>query len=320
MSNVALFDGGKVPAFAKQREGKSALSQALAGDDFGKRISIKGGVFRLMSSGKEIASIEERYLDVVFVNAAPKTSRVWYAKPYDGEAQRADCWSADGETPSPDSKDKQSDRCMDCPKNIAGSGVNDSKACRFQHRIAVVLANNIEGDVLQIAIPGASIFGNGEKDNLPLKAYARWLAAQNIDPEMVVTRMKFDTSAESPKLFFKSMRWLEQEEYDVAVKQGKTPDALAAITFSVPKTDKVPAPIAIEGKKPVKAAPAPEPEEEDEEEAPPPPPKKAKAKAKVEAPAEEDDVEEPVVVKQEKKAPTIPSKASLASAIDAWDD
>ena len=91
MSNIALFDGAKVPAFAKQREGKSALAQALGGDDFGKRISIKGGVFRLMSSGKEIANIEERYLDVVFVNAAPKTSRVWYAKPYDGEAQRADC-------------------------------------------------------------------------------------------------------------------------------------------------------------------------------------------------------------------------------------
>jgi len=319
MSNIALFDGAKVPAFAKQREGKSALAQALGGDDFGKRISIKGGVFRLMSSGKEIANIEERYLDVVFVNAAPKTSRVWYAKPYDGEAQRADCWSADGETPSPDSKDRQADRCMECPKNVTGSGQGDSKACRFQHRIAVVLANDIEGDVLQVAIPGASIFGDGEKNEMPLKAYARWLAAQSVDPEMVVTRMKFDTSAESPKLFFKAMRWLEQEEYDAAAKQGKTPDALAAITFSVPKTDKVAAPIAIDGKKPTKVA-TPEPSiEEDEDEAPPPPPKKAKAKAKVEAPAE-DDVDEPVVVKQEKKAPAVPAKASLASAIDDWDD
>jgi hypothetical protein len=35
------------------------------GNSFGKRISIKGGVFRLLASGKEIAAIDERYLDVV---------------------------------------------------------------------------------------------------------------------------------------------------------------------------------------------------------------------------------------------------------------
>ena len=320
MSNVALFDGAKVPAFAKERQGKSALAEALgAGNDFGKRISIKGGVFRLMASGKEIANIEERYLDVVFVNAAPKTSRIWYAKSYDGEASSPDCWSADGETPSHDAVNRQSDSCRDCPKNVAGSGQGESKACRFQHRVAVVLANDLEGDVLQLPVPGASVFGDAVGDNMPLRAYARWLSAQQIDPEMVVTRMKFDTKAESPKLFFKSMRWLEQDEYDTVVKQGKTPDAIAAITFAVTKMDKVAAPIAIEGKKPSKVA-IPEPSiEEDEDEAPPPPPKKAKTKAKVEASAE-DDVDEPVVVKQEKKAPAVPAKASLASAIDDWDD
>jgi len=318
MSNIALFDGAKAPAFAKQRTGKSALAEALGGSaDFGKRISIKGGVFRLMSSGKEIANIEERYLDVVFVNAAPKTSRIWYAKAYDGDATTPDCWSADGETSSPDSKDRQSENCRDCAKNIAGSGQGDSKACRFQHRVAVVLANDINGDVLQLPVPGASVFGDADGDNMPLKAYARWLAAQQIDPEMVVTRMKFDTKAESPKLFFKSMKWLEQEEYDVVLQKGKSPEALAAITFSVTKVDKVAPPIAIEGKKPAKVA---EPEiTEDEDEVIAPAPKKAKPKAKVEVVAD-DEVDEPVVVKQEKKAPAVPPKASLASAIDDWDD
>lgn len=320
MSNIALFDGAKVPAFAKQRQGKSALAEALgAGNDFGKRISIKGGVFRLMSNGKEVASIEERYLDVVFVNAAPKTSRIWYAKAYDGEASVPDCWSADGETPSFDSINRQADSCRDCAKNVAGSGQGDSKACRFQHRVAVVLANDLEGDVLQLPVPGASVFGDAVGDNMPLRAYARWLSAQQIDPEMVITRMKFDTKAESPKLFFKSMRWLEQDEYETVVKQGRTAEAIAAITFAVTKIDKVEAPVAFEGKKPSKVASKPSIEEDEDEAPPPPPPKKTKAKAKVETSAE-DDVDEPVVIKQEKKALAVPAKASLASAIDDWDD
>ena len=74
MSNVAVFNPSQVPAFAKKRGQLSAVAKALAGGvgGGGKRISIKGGVFRLVAGGKEVAAIEERYLDVVIVNAAPK--------------------------------------------------------------------------------------------------------------------------------------------------------------------------------------------------------------------------------------------------------
>jgi len=64
MSNVALFNPAQAPAFAKNRGELSALAKSLAGgaggNSFGKRISIKGGVFRLLASGKEIAAIDER--------------------------------------------------------------------------------------------------------------------------------------------------------------------------------------------------------------------------------------------------------------------
>ena len=327
MSNVALFNPGAVPAFAKARGELSAMAKALAGGGGGgKRVSIKGGVFRLISGGKEIAAIDERYLDVVVVNAAPKVSRVFYAKKYDGETPAApDCWSADGDVPSADSEAKQASKCAECPQNIAGSGQGNSRACRYQQRVALVLANDMEGDVLQLALPATSIFGKEDGDNRPLQAYARWLAAQNIDPSEVVTRMRFDTKSESPKLFFKAMRWLTDDEYPTIKEQGASDDAIKAITMSVAKVDGVvskPVDPSIGGERPAaskaaKAAPA----DDGEEEAPPPAPK-AKAKAKpapVEAAAEE--AEEPVVRKEEKKPSAVPAaKASLAASIDAWDD
>lgn len=327
MSNVALFNPGQVPAFAKQRGELSAMAKALAGGagGAGKRISIKGGVFRLISGGKEVAAIDERYLDVVLVNAAPKVSRVFYMKKYDADTPAApDCWSADGETPSPESENKQATKCSECSQNIAGSGQGNSRACRYQQRLAVVLANDMEGDVLQLALPATSIFGKEDGENRPLQAYARWLAAQNIDPSEVVTRMKFDTKSESPKLFFKTMRWLTDDEYPIIKDQGGSDDAIKAITMSVAKVDGVvskPVDPSIAGERPAasKAKAAAAPVEEDEDEAPPPPPKAKKAKAKVEEPAEE--AEEPVVRKEEKKPSAVPAaKSSLASMVDDWDD
>ena len=58
MSNVAVFNPSQVPAFAKKRGELSAVAKALAGGGAGgggKNISIKGGVFRLIASGKEVA-------------------------------------------------------------------------------------------------------------------------------------------------------------------------------------------------------------------------------------------------------------------------
>lgn len=317
MGSVALFDPSQTPAFAKNRGPLSHIAKALTGGNVGgggKRISIKGGVFRLIDGGKEIAAVEERYLDVVVVNAAPEIGRVFYASSYDSTAAAApDCWSADGKTPSADANNPQHTQCEGCPKNIAGSGQGNSRACRYQQRLAVVLANDIEGNVMQLTLPATSIFGKDDGENRPLQAYARWLVAQDIDPAMVITRLKFDTKSQSPKLFFKTMRWLTDDEYEIAQKQGKTDTAVKAVTMTVAKMDNVAAPISVPGSKP-KAAP----KAAEDDEAPPPVPK-AKAKAKVVEPAEE--AEEPVVRKEEKKPNAVPkAKSSLAAMVDDWDE
>jgi hypothetical protein len=343
MSNVALFSGANAPAFAKRAE-LSDLAKALAGGGSasGKRVSIKGGVFRLLAGGKEVANIEDRHLDVVIVSAAPKVSRVFYAKSYDGDNVSApDCWSQNGDVPAPDATNKQAKSCSECPQNIAGSGQGNSRACRYQQRMAVVLANDIEGEVMQLALPATSIFGKAEGENRPLQEYARFLVAQNVDPGMVVTRMKFDTKSESPKLFFKPMRWLTDDEYEIAQDKGKTPEAQQAVTLTVAKQDGVvatPMPAGAPPKaktKPVvqeeeDEAPAPPPkskakpapvveDDEDEDEAPAPAPKKSRTKPPVEEVEDAKVVDEPEV-RKEAKAQAPAAKGSLASMISDWDD
>jgi hypothetical protein len=325
MSDIAIFGGNKVPAFVKKAE-LSAIAKALSGGagQSGKRVSIKGGVFRLVHDGKEVAQIEDRHLDVVIVNAAPKVSRIFYAKKWDGDTSTApDCWSSDGNVPDKNVTAPQGQNCADCEQNIKGSGNGDMKACRYQQRLAVVLASDVDGDVLQLSLPATSIFGKEVNGKYPLQAYARFLAAQSISPEMVVTEMRFDTSVESPKLVFKPKRWLTDDEYVTVQEKGQSPEAVKAVEFNV-GTPAAPSALALEGKRPAKTKPVSELYEEEEaaaEEAPAPKPRAAAKKAapKVEE-AAEDEGEEPVVRKPAAKSSSVPAKTGLADIAAAWDD
>jgi len=323
MSNITLFNSSNVPAFARNNE-LSDTAKALTGGGAGvstKRISIKGGVFRLVAGGKEVAAIEDRHLDVIIVRAAPKVSRIFYAGAYNAEAiVRPDCWSNDGEKPDASIAAPQSKTCMGCPQNEAGSGNGNSRACRFQQRLAVVLANNPEGDVLQLTLPATSIFGKEEGDKRPLQAYARFLAAQTppVNPEQIVTRMKFDTKAESPKLHFAPVRWLTDDEYPTILAKADSEEAKRALNMTVAQADGVKAkaaPLAIPGKAPAPVAQA----DEEEDEAPAP---VAKAKAKAKPVAEPvDEAAEPEVRKAAPKAAAVPEKKSkLADIVNDWDD
>jgi hypothetical protein len=322
MSNVSLFSSSNVPAFARQAE-LSDTARALMGGAGGgnsKRISIKGGVFRLLAGGKEVASIEDRHLDVIIVKAAPKVARVFYAAKYDNTAAAAapDCWSNDGEKPDATLKEPQAKSCAQCAQNIAGSGNGQSRACRYQQRLAVVLANNPEGDVMQLTLPATSIFGKEDGDKRPLQAYARYLAAQTppISPDMVVTRMKFDMKSESPKLVFAAQAWVE--DYEAVKQQAASKEAEQAIKMTVAQADGVtaPAPLALEGKRPAATTVTALPEQDEtEEEAPAPKAKKAKAAPVV------DESEEPEVRKPEAKETAVPAKKSkLADIVADWDD
>lgn len=295
MSELAVFNPTQLPAFARKGE-LSDLARSLAGGSTSsmKRISTKGGVFRLIAGGKEIAAIDDRHLDVVVVQAAPKISRTYYSGTYEeGVASAPNCWSADGEKPDASVEEPQCSNCASCPQNAKGSGQGDSRACRFSQRLAVVLANDMGGDVMQLNLAATSIFGKEDGDKRPLQAYARYLAAQNISPEMLVTRLRFDTKAAVPKLFFQPVRWLDDAEYAVALEKGQTDDAKRAVTMTVAQTDGVKKEtLKLEGKKPV-------------------------AKAE---PVEAVEVDEPEKRKAPSKATAVPEKkANLTELVGQWD-
>ena len=241
MSDLALFQNNELPAYLKNAA-LDDVTSALAGESLGsRRISIKGGVFREMIGGKEYRVSEERSMNVVIVKAAPKVSRIFYSGSYsEGETVSPTCWSSDSQRPDEKVKEKQSATCLTCAKNIKGSGQGDSRACRYQQRLAVVVDGEIQKhEVYQLVLPPTSVFGDGEKGKLPLQAYARHLKNNGVPITGVVTEMRFDTASPTPKLVFKPVRALTEDEYNTVQHLKDSSEAISAITLTVAQTDGV---------------------------------------------------------------------------------
>jgi hypothetical protein len=299
MSNeLAVLDGG-LPSYLKELDLDDTTKALMGGGGGGesKRISIKGGVWRMMVNGKEVAQNEDRTMNVVVAAASPKVSRTFYMKQYSegGDVVSPDCWSADGEVPDSKAKNPQSKRCIDCPQNEKGSGQGDSRACRFSQRLAVVLANDVRGDLYQLTLPATSIFGSGEPGKWPLQTYAKMLGGKGVPVTAVVTEMKFDTNSATPKITFRPVRVLEPNEHEAVIEQGKSVAAQRAITMTVAEMDgaKVEAPVA----------------------------PKLEAKKTVEKVEAEEVVEEAAPTKRSSKKEEAPAeKKDLSKILDEWDD
>lgn len=239
MSNdIALFDQG-LPSYLKTVE-LDADTLAVAGNASGggKRISIKGGVFRMYVGGKEVAINEERSMRVVFVRMAPHTSRTFYEGSYkEGEKVSPACWSSDAIKPDADVKTPYAPKCADCPNSVKEG--NRGAPCRFSHRVAVVLADDLKGDVYQLVLPATSVFGDGEQGKWPFKAYIKYLAANKVPAGAVITEMRFDPTSPTPKLTFKPAGFIDGADYEMLRLKGEEKDAVRAITLTVAKTDGV---------------------------------------------------------------------------------
>lgn len=237
MSNaVSIFRDEKSVTVAAP-QGVDEITRRLLGNTLNlKRISIKGGKWRMVMGGEQIATSNSDTLDVVIVNAAPNVSRYWYKQGYDGKSVGApDCWSNDGVKPDAKSRLPQNKTCEGCPMNIAGSGTNGKgRACRYARRLAVVLANDIQqSDVYQIQLPPTSMFGKAKDENhMGLDAYVRHLAGYNYSITGVVTEMRFDPNAEAPRIYFRGVKRLTDEQREIVAEKSTSPEALAAIAFN----------------------------------------------------------------------------------------
>jgi hypothetical protein len=206
-----------------------------------KRISLRGKKFRLVVDGEELSTLKSESLNVVIVNATKDISRTYYAKAYDPKADASppDCWSKDGVAPEPTANAPQAKKCDGCPQNIKGSGQGNSRACRYSKRLAIALADDVSGGVYQLTLPSASIFGDGEKNQMPFNKYVKYVGTQGYSIDTLVTTMTFDEDSDSPRVYFDASRFLTKEEYIVTSKLGTSQEAINAVTMTVAQTDRV---------------------------------------------------------------------------------
>jgi len=253
-SELAQIEGGVDDDTRAVAGGKSNLS---------KRISIKGGVFRKMTGGKEIGSIEDRHMNVIFVKMAHNASRTYYTGAYkEGEKVSPLCWSSDSKTPDPEVKTPQAKSCDTCQWSVKGSSqAGAGAACRLSWRTAVVLPQDPGGDVMQLVLPATSCFGKEEAGKFPFRPYIQMLANNNISAGRVITKMQFDTKSTHPRVVFSPVGVVPEAAVRAVQTQKESSAAENAVKLTVyqqdeadgdtevaaPATD---APIVRESKKP----------------------------------------------------------------------
>jgi hypothetical protein len=308
MSNITLFKTGNIALPDYLRDADDA-TKLLAGGAGGKQISIKGGVWRMIVGGEEIAKNEDRAMNFIVLAVNPHTNRTFYLDKYEeGKAIDPTCWSNDGIKPNEEvpAAQRQCATCADCPQNIAGSGEGSSRACRFSRRIAVTLEKDVEGNVYRLQLPAKSIFGKPEGDKMGLQAYAKFLAGHGVPITGVVTEARFDTNEAVPVLKFRAVRPLTREEWEASKRAAAGEDTQRAIEFKIQVRERKEEPRSSSYQEP-----APKP--------------KAALFDGAPVPARDDvsdvAVDEPVKRTTKKAAAAVPAtKASAEDILSAWGD
>lgn len=251
MSNIVLSQ--ETPTFL-QKAGISTLTKQLAGKSGGiKRIVPKNGIFRKMSGGEEVGKIKGP-LEVVIVDASPDVGRIYYEKQWspDAEPTAPTCFSNNGREPDQSVEDPPGDRCDTCPKNIKGSGMGSSKACRYSRRLAVMLLEDfgtaLEGQVYQMNLASKSLFGDSNVENAyTFENYSKVCINNGKSIDHIVTSIFFNEDNDNQSLLFMPMRWIKSEEYNAAVKlteSGSTKRIVMMTPYQADTAKVLPAPVA----------------------------------------------------------------------------
>ncbi len=184
------------------------------------KISIKDGVFSRFYKGRIINTSEPQ--DWIIVGVAPKIQRVWYKESYkDGNTTAPTCWSNDGKKPDADVENAPSNLCMSCSNDIKGSGGGNSKACKHSLRLAVLLPEELNGDLYRVILSSTSIFGKNKVGKYPYNAYTEYLTQYELSVAHVVTQAFFEFENGRPKVLFKPVRAITPEEYKVVSQRSE---------------------------------------------------------------------------------------------------
>lgn len=258
MSNITIFEEpSNLPTVKRESRRMDRMSSGSGGSM--RRIQLSNGrTFKRVVNGEQIGKAAPNQLDVIVVDWLAEPSRKFYAGAYDPNAKATlpDCWSNDGVTPEAGAKGKQASSCAACPKNVKGSGQNGKgKACRYERRLAILVAGDPSGDVYQIAIPGASLFSDNDGNVYGFEGYKKFLLANGEALDTVVTRIIYDTEADTAKVGFKAIRHLTEVEAGFVDAAQDDPETERYTKLTAAAVDGAAAPAAKDKPLAIEAAP-----------------------------------------------------------------
>lgn len=303
MSNVALVSQD-LPDFL-QSAGVSELTKQLAGRTGVKRIVPKNGIFRKVVGGEEMGKTSGS-LKAVIVNASPYVGRIFYAKTWspDAEPTAPDCFSNDGRTPDKGAVAPPANSCDSCPNNIKGSGMGNSKACRYSRRLAMMLLDDfgtaLEGTVYQMNLASKSLFGENVGDKFAFENYTKYLANNGKSVDWFVTEISFNEDNDNQSVLFEPVGHINKSIYDITLPASQREDVKKMVVMTPYQAD-------ASGR----ALAAPKAKVDDEE---------FEQKAKPVKAEAEDVIAEPVKRESKKPEAAPVAKKSLDSVVKAWSD
>jgi hypothetical protein len=294
VSDLTIFEQPQEGNFVRRESRR--MDRMGGGGNTMRRIKLSNGRdFTRVINGEQIGKPIDKQLNVIIVDWLAEPSRKFYAGIYDKDAKGVtpDCWSNIGDKPETTSKNPQSRTCMECPQNIKGSGTNGKgKACRYERRIAVLVAGDPSGDVYQMSIPAASLFSANDGNVYGFEGYKKFLLANNEALDTVITTIIYDTSAPTVKVGFKPFSRLKPDQVLLVDAAQNDPATERYIKLSVATVDAAPAlpaptpePVAVIAEAP--AAPLTNPFGDDDEEDEAPTKRPAKKEAVASAPKPE---------------------------------
>ena len=189
-----------------------------------KKILLKNSKFSISENGEYAPDNSADIHKWLIVGVSDTMHRTWFAKKMD-YADSPDCWSSDGVKPDTEVENAPSDSCSECRYDIKGSGDHNSKACKYSIRLAVMLEGDTDYNLYQVILSSASIFGEGSIGKHPYNAYVKHLKKYKLGVTHVVTEVRFDEEHYTPRVLFRPLRAVTEEEYNtVSTKGSETKD------------------------------------------------------------------------------------------------
>lgn len=243
---LTMFDpkGGTpahIASFFSSDEGSNILERSTVNSlsPQGKQwtISLNGDKTTLMRKDADGEVVPVSVMKVIVLDYAKRRGRAYYEGAYDPASESAPvCWSEDGVAPPLTVEKRQSDKCETCPMAAKGSKISDNgkavTACSQHRMLAIIPANKLDFPPLRLKIAITSDFDKQSPDAeaqgwYAYSNYMDFLKSRGVQhTAAIVTKMKFDTNAAYPKIFFAADRWLTSEELTEVTPIAKREDVL----------------------------------------------------------------------------------------------